>query len=324
MSGRYEKDVKVEKIVKTKLENLPPIVTDYYYSLLSAGKTHRTTQTYIDHIEKFIKFTFKENCKNDFYVSITSNTINRYMASLKTKTVGGKVVKISDSHKTGAWSALNSFFQFLVPDYIDNNPVAKTTRPKMKDNPEVTFLTQEEITRVLDNVKAKANVRMVNRDLCLLKIGFAVGLRVSEIVQIDIDDIDFKRNIIKITGKGDKNYPVIIGENLKNQIQLWLDDRNKYFGDVDSNALFVSQEGKRISTRTMKDLLDKYCDVVDKHVTPHVMRHSCATNLYEQTGDIYLCAGQLHHSNVTTTQRYAELSNKKREQAANLLDKIIK
>ena len=323
MSGRYEKDMKVENIIKGKLEYLPTVVTDYYYSLISGGKTYRTAQTYIDHIEKFIKYAFKRKCQNDFYLNVTPNTINRYMASLKTKNIGGKVTRISDSYKTGAWSALNSFFQFLVPDYIDSNPVAKTTRPKMKDNPEVTFLTQEEIAKVLNNVKAKASEHLVNRDLCLLKIGFAVGLRVSEIVQIDIDDIDFKHNTIKITGKGDKTYSVIIGENLKQQILLWLNDRAKYFGDVNSNALFISQEGKRISTRTMKDVMDRYCDVVDKHVTPHVMRHSCATNLYEQTGDIYLCAGQLHHSNVTTTQRYAELSNKKREQAANLLDRMI-
>ena len=323
MSGRYEKDMKVENIIKGKLEYLPTVVTDYYYSLISGGKTYRTAQTYIDHIEKFIKYAFKRKCQNDFYLNVTPNTINRYMASLKTKNISGKVTRISDSYKTGAWSALNSFFQFLVPDYIDSNPVAKTTRPKMKDNPEVTFLTQEEIAKVLNNVKAKASEHLVNRDLCLLKIGFAVGLRVSEIVQIDIDDIDFKHNTIKITGKGDKTYSVIIGENLKQQILLWLNDRAKYFGDVNSNALFISQEGKRISTRTMKDVMDRYCDVVDKHVTPHVMRHSCATNLYEQTGDIYLCAGQLHHSNVTTTQRYAELSNKKREQAANLLDRMI-
>lgn len=323
MSGRLEKEIKIDNIIKDKLEHLPTVVTDYYYSLISSGKTYRTAQTYIDHIEKFIRFTFKRSCKEDFYMDVTSNVINKYMVSLKTKKVCGKVTKISDSYKTGAWSALNSFFQFLVPDYIQSNPVANTQRPKMKDKPEVTFLTQEEINLVLENVKKKAVPHLVNRDLCLLKIGFAVGLRVSEIVQIDIDDIDFKHNKIQIIGKGDKSYSVLIGENLKQQILLWLDDRKKYFNDIDSNALFISQEGKRISVRTMKDVMDRYCDIVDKHVTPHVMRHSCATNLYEMTGDIYLCAGQLHHSNVTTTQRYAELSNKKREQAADLLDRMI-
>lgn len=323
MSGRYEKDTQIDNIVREKLDNMPSIMTDYYYSLISSGKSYRTAQTYLYRIECFIKFTFRKKCPEDFYLGIKVSHINKYISSLRMNTEGNKNKKISDSYKTVTWSALNSFFQFLVPDYIESNPVAHTQRPKMKDNPDVTFLTQEEIAKVLDNVKAKASERLVNRDLCLLKIGFAVGLRVSEIVQIDIKDINFKQNTIKITGKGDKTYSVIIGENLKDQILLWLDDRKKYFGNIDNDALFISQEGKRISTRTMKDIMDKYCDVVDKHVTPHVMRHSCATNLYEMTGDIYLCAGQLHHSNVTTTQRYAELSNKKREQAANMLDGLI-
>ena len=69
--------------------------------------------------------------------------------------------------------------------------------------------------------------------------------------------------------------------------------------------------------------MDRYTGGIDKKVTPHVMRHSCATNLYEKTGDIYLCAKQLNHSNVTTTQRYAELSQKRRIEAANILDEII-
>lgn len=323
MSGRYEKEMKIDNIVREKLNNLPEILTDYYYSLISSGKSYRTAQSYIDHVEKFINFTFKGKCPEDFYVNVTTTSINKYISSFRTRVVNGKTKKISDSYKTVGWSALNSFFQFLVPDHIKSNPVASTQRPKMKDKPEVTFLNEEEIQRVLDNVRKKANIRMVNRDLCLLKMGFAVGLRVSEIVQIDIDDINFKHNKIQVTGKGDRSYSVLIGENLKQQILLWLEDRKKYFGNVDGNALFVSQEGNRISVRTMKDLIDKYCDVVDKHVTPHVMRHSCATNLYEKTGDIYLCAGQLHHKNVTTTQRYAELSNEKQKKATSILDDMI-
>jgi integrase/recombinase XerD len=70
-------------------------------------------------------------------------------------------------------------------------------------------------------------------------------------------------------------------------------------------------------------MIKKYSNIVDKKVTPHVMRHTCATHLYEQTGDIYLCANQLHHANVSTTQRYAEISTKKQKQATNILDNLI-
>ena len=98
----------------------------------------------------------------------------------------------------------------------------------------------------------------------------------------------------------------------------------KYFDAENIDALFVSQENRRLNARTVKDLMDKYTEgVVDKKVTLHVMRHSCATNLYEKTGDIYLCAKQLHHKNVSTTQRYAELSRDRQKTAANILDGII-
>jgi site-specific recombinase XerD len=194
----------------------------------------------------------------------------------------------------------------------------------MKDNPNVTFLTTEEMTKIFENIKERANPRMLNRDLCLLKLGFATGLRISAIVQIDVDDLDLDHNQIRITEKGDHDDYVVIGENLKTQISLWLHDRKEYFDGSASDALFVSQEKGRLSARTVKDLIDKYTlGATDKHVTPHVMRHSCATNLYEKTGDIYLCAKQLHHKNVSTTQRYAELSKEKQKKAANILDNMI-
>ena len=88
--------------------------------------------------------------------------------------------------------------------------------------------------------------------------------------------------------------------------------------------MFISQFNRRISDDMVEELLKKYSHgITDKHVTPHVMRHSCATNLYEATGDIYLCAKQLHHKNVATTQRYAELSKEKQKKAADILDGMI-
>ena len=323
MSGRYEKEMQLDNNIKAQLNNMPDIFTEYYYSLISSGKSYGTAKTYIDRLYQFIKFTFDEDCSQDFYTEIKSLHINKYISSLRTRKVNGKTKRISDSYKTVSWSALNSFFDFLVPEHIQSNPVLNTDRPKMRDNPDVTFLTEEEIVKVLENVKKKANERMVNRDLCILKLGFATGLRISAIVQIDIDDLDLKRNRIRVTEKGDRDYYVLIGENMKAQILLWLEDRKKYFPNANKDALFVSQESSRISTRTINDLLTKYTDVVDKRVTPHVMRHSCATNLYEKTGDIYLCAKQLHHKNVSTTQRYAELSQEKQKQAANILDDLI-
>lgn len=324
MSGRYEKEMAFENKTKLKLENQPTVLTEYYYSLIGSGKSYATAYNYICYILNFLKYTFKKNYPEDFYLEIKATDINKYISSLRAKKTNGKAVKTSDSLKTIHWSALNSFFQFLVPDYIMTNPVANTSRPKMKDNPNVTYLTEEEIKGMLNSVEENAQEKFKNRDLCLLKLGFTTGLRVSAIVNIDISDIDFKNNQIKVTEKGDRDEYIMFGNQLKEQLKLWLKDRRKYFNNCETSALFISQKHTRLSTDMVGKLISKYAKgVTDKHVTPHVMRHSCATNLYEKTGDIYLCASQLNHKNVSTTQRYAEISKSRKVEATNILDNLI-
>lgn len=324
MSGRYEKEMQLEKKIENRLVNMPTIIKEYYYSLIGAGKSYDTAYRYINYIISFFEFTFNGNMDEQFYLKVKPVHINKYIASLRTKEVNGKTERTSDSHRSVHWSALNSFFQFLTPDYINSNPVANTNRPKMKDNPKVTFLTPDEIAGIMRNVEMNGQDKLKNRDLCLLKLGFSTGLRISAIVQIDINDIDLKHNQIRVTEKGDYDNYVMFGDNLKTQIISWLNDREKYFSGYNTQALFVSQRGQRISDDMVTEILKKYSKgVTDKHVTPHVMRHSCATNLYEATGDIYLCSKQLNHKNVSTTMRYAELSKEKQKKAANLLDDMI-
>ena len=324
MSGKYEKEMNLKSLINNRLKGVPGVIDEYYCSLIGAGKSYDTAYRYINYILAFIDFTFNGTCKDDFYLNVKPVHINRYIASLRTKQVNGKTERTSDSIRGVQWSALNSFFQFLVPDYITVNPVERTNRPKNKDNPQVTYLTQEEISKLLKNVEKNSQTKFKNRDLCVFKLGFSTGLRVSAIVQIDIDDIDFKHNRIKVTEKGDYDNYVMFGENLKMQILEWLKDREKYFPNCESGALFVSSRGQRLSHDMVSVMLKKYAkDITDKNVHPHVMRHSCATNLYEKTGDIYLCAKQLNHKNVSTTQRYAELSMERQKHAANVLDEMI-
>lgn len=324
MSGRIEKEIALEKKIKNRLDSAPSILVEYYYSLIGSGKSYDTAYRYINYILSFINFTFGDKYDEKFYSKVKSIHINKYITSLRTKNVNGKVGRTSDSIRGVQWSALNSFFQFLIPDYITTNPVANTTRPKIKDNPKVTYLTPEEIAGIMHNIETNAQKKLKNRDLCLLKLGFSTGLRISAIVQIDIDDIDLKNKQIRVTEKGDYDNYVLFGENLKSAITAWMEDRNKYFSNCDSNALFVSQRGQRISDDMVDVLLKKYAKgVTDKHVHPHIMRHSCATNLYEATGDIYLCSSQLHHKNVSTTMRYAEISKEKQKKAAEVLDGTI-
>lgn len=324
MSGRLEKEKKFENRITEKLKSSPSIMTDYYYHLTGAGRSPMTSYNYLMNVMSFVEFIYKNNIPNDFYKHIKAVDINRYIASLRTREINGKTERTSDSFKAVQWSALNSFFQFLIPEHIKENPVSYTNRPKMKDKPSVTYLTSEEITALLKYVEKNANDRFVSRDLCWLKLGFSTGLRVSAILQIDINDIDFENNQIRVTEKGDYDEYVMFGENLKYQLLSCINDRKYICSDVDTNALFISQVGNRLSVDMLSKLLKQYAEnVTKKKVTPHVMRHSCATNLYEKTGDIYLCSKQLNHKNVATTMRYAEISKEKQREATNILDNLI-
>lgn len=324
MSGRYEKEKKFEDRIAEKLKVSPKIITDYYYHLTGAGRSPMTSYNYLINVMNFLEFIYQNNIPDNFYNEIKASHINRYIASLRTRDVNGKTERTSDSFRAVQWSSLNSFFQFLIPEYIKENPVSYTNRPKMKDKPNVTYLTSEEISQLLRYVELNASDKLVSRDLCWLKLGFSTGLRVSAILQIDIDDIDFENNQIKVTEKGDYDEHIMFGDNLKHQLLECINDRSQICDNINTNALFVSQVGNRLSVDMLAKALRQYSkNVTNKNVTPHVMRHSCATNLYEKTGDIYLCSKQLNHKNVATTMRYAEISKEKQREATNILDGLI-
>ncbi len=325
-NGRLEKETVAFKKIEEKVNTLPKVFYEYYYTLRAEKKSYRTIGEYINSIKLFMDYISKGDCTEDFYKNVSAIDINKYMISLETKKVNGSTKPTSSGFRANQWYALNSFFEFLKDSgKIESNPISKKSRPKITDNPSVTYLTEKEINDIIDNIKYNAKDTLVNRDLCIFMLGVTTGLRVAAITQIDLDDINLDKCTIRVIEKRNKSFDVMFGSNVKKILIDWICDRRKYFKNVDTNALFVSQFGKRISYDVVRDLLIKYADgVTTKKVRPHVMRHTCATNLYEKTGDIYLTSAQLHHSNVTTTQRYAEISDKSKERAMSILDGLVK
>lgn len=324
-NGRLEKETIAFAKIEEKLKFLPKVFSDYYYTMRAEKKSYSTISEYIISINLFMNYITGEKNSEDFYKNITTMDINKYMISLETKQIGDETKPTSSSFRARQWYAINSFFEFLTETkVIDSNPISKKSRPKNTDNPSVTFLTENEITGIIANIKNNSNSATVNRDLCIFIMGVTTGLRVSAILQINIEDVDIENGVIHVVEKRNKTFDVIIGSKLKKILKKWIHDRNEHFENVETNALFISRIGKRLSYESTREMIAKYAKgVTDKKVTPHVMRHTCATNLYEKTGDIYLASAQLHHSNISTTQRYAEMSNKKMKQAASILDDLV-
>lgn len=324
MTGRTEKEIASTNKMKIKLKELPKIFSEFYYYMCST-KSYTTVERYVAYVKEFAEFLNGENIPNNFYKKVTPLDINKYFAAMKNKETINGHYNTSDSIRATKWSALNTFFGFVKGNnYIRENPMDKTERPKVQDTPEVAYLTEKEIQMILENVEKLASKKMKNRDLTIIMLGLTTGLRVSAITQIDINDIDFKNNTIKVIEKRGKTCNVLIGDKVKEQLELWLQDREKYFDVADTDALFISSFKKRITRDGIRVMLEKYSKgIVSKHVTPHVLRHSCATNLYEKTGDIYLCASVLNHKNIATTMRYANMSQDKKQQATNILNDMI-
>lgn len=324
-SGRLEKETKEFAKVENKLKSLPTIFTEYYYTLRAEKKSYRTIEEYINSMKNFMEFVTNGKEDEGFYKNVSTMDVNKYMISLETKVVHGRTRSTSSSFRASRWGAINSFFEFLMDTKkLEANPVSRKSRPKITDNASVTYLTEEEIVGIIDNIEDKAKDSMVNRDLLLFMLGITTGLRVAAIAQINIEDINLDNGTIHVIEKRNKEFDVLISKKVKKILIAWLNDRKKYFGNVDTNALFVSQYGQRISYDAIRKLLMRYAEgVTNKKITPHVMRHSCATAIYEKTGDIYLASAQLHHSNISTTMRYANMSNKKLKQAINIMDDLV-
>lgn len=159
------------------------------------------------------------------------------------------------------------------------------------------------------------------RDLALLTLLLGTGIRVSECVGLDIHDVDFKNGGIHIHRKGGKEVTVYFGAEVEDALNDYLAERQRIDPEPGSeNALFLSMQRKRMNVRSVENLVKKYAKIVTplKKITPHKLRSTYGTNLYRETGDIYLVADVLGHSDVNTTKKhYAALEDERRRSARN-------
>lgn len=325
MSGRLEKEKQARDRIEEKLKKVPEIFTVFYNWMDAREKTFNTMEKYIDHALEFYDFYTKGKMSKDFYKKVTDDDIERFMIHIRRKTIDGKSIELGDSIRATKWSSLNTFFNFLVKKkYIDINPVAQTDRPKIKTKNTVTYLTQDEISSVFKRIEDESTKKLKSRDTCIVALGLCTGLRVSAIVNIDVEDIDFRANTIRVIEKGRKTREIKFSDNFKGVLLTWLKDRELYFnGDINQGPLFISRKKQRLSVDSVQEMIAKYTSHLSKHITPHKLRSSAAMNLYSSGVGILTIASFLGHENVTTTQRYTSAYDEEKENAVNILDNIF-
>ena len=321
MGGRIEKENLAQEKMEKKLKILPAIFSLFYNWMDAREKTYTTMNNYINHIVEFMYFFTKGKKNDEFYKNVTDDDIERYMTSIRRKNVDGVEVEVGDDIRAAKWSSLNTFFKFLSQKkHIDNNPMLLTERPRIRTKHTVTYLTVQEIDSVFNKIATEARPMVKNRDACIVAMGLGTGLRVSAIVNIDIEDIDFRTRTIKVIEKGRKTRVINFGDNLKNRLLIWMKDRELYFDGSDNGPLFLSQLKQRMSVDSVEKLVKKYTSHLPKHITPHKLRSSAAMNLHGEGVDILTIASILGHENVATTQRYTKAYDEDKVNASNILD----
>lgn len=225
---------------------------------------------------------------------------------------------------------LRSFYNYYFKkEMIFTNPTALVDIPKLHEK-EIVRLDIDEIVRLLDEVESGENLtdaqkryhnKTKKRDLAIMTLLLGTGIRVSECVGLDIDDVDFVNNGIKILRKGGNEVIVYFGDEVEEALQDYLKDRKEIVTqEGHGNALFLSMQKRRISVKSVENLVKKYSKLVTKlkTITPHKLRSTYGTNLYRETGDIYLVADVLGHKDVNTTKKhYAAIEDARRRSAAS-------
>lgn len=340
-NNNYHDQQNIENVQKMRdvLDTLPSFCKQFFRGI-NEYTSARTRLAYAYDIRVFFEYLHDNNsyCKRldirDFPLSIleqlTREDIEEYIEYLSYYEKDGKIYTNDERGKKRKLSALRSFYNYYFQaELIEKNPAVLVPLPKLHEK-EIIRLDADEVAILLDQVEdgtgltsAQQRFHKVTktRDVAILTLLLGTGIRVSECVGLDIGDVDFKNNGIKIRRKGGYEAVIYFGEEVERALYDYLDERHHIIPQSGhENALFLSMQNRRISVRAVENMVKKYSSTVTslKKITPHKLRSTYGTSLYRETGDIYLVADVLGHKDVNTTKKhYAALEDERRRYAAD-------
>lgn len=205
-------------------------------------------------------------------------------------------------------AAIRSFLQFCMDKkWLEDNPAKVVSTPK-QERPMPSFLSEEEMANFLD--LPQSNKILDLRDKAILELLYATGIRVGELVGINLEDASFEEGLIRVKGKGKKERLLPFGRKAKESLLDYLRGRptiNK--GKIDEKALFLNFRGKRLTPRSVERIIDKYIrlSALKRKISPHSLRHSFASHLLSRGADLRVIQELLGHESLATTQKYTHL-----------------
>lgn len=339
--GNYQDHIKIENETRLRrlLRDLPAFCRDFFRGI-EPNTSSRTRIAYGYDLKVF--FHFLEEEYPDLHTGpvtswpvtilddITLLQLEEYLDYLKVYENAQDVVYTNEERgRKRKIACLRSFYKYYYQkQMIKNNTASLIALPKQYEKA-IVRLEVDEIAKLLDSVESgdkltdsqrKYHDKTKVRDLAILTLLLGTGIRVSECVGLDIMDLDFQTNGMKIHRKGGKEVILYFGEEVEQALSDYLDERELIVAKEGSeDALFLSMQRSRISVRAVENLVKKYSQTVTslKKITPHKLRSTYGTQLYKETGDIYLVADVLGHSDVNTTRKhYAAMEDERRRMAA--------
>lgn len=281
------KDNKKDHLLRSFLDSL----------YIEKGLSKNTISSYKNDISSFSSWCDKEHLDR---LKITDLNLNNYISNLfstglKSSSINRKI------------SSIKHFYLFLLKKkVIKNSPADEITTPK-QEKYLPTSMSEDEVESLLGS--PKSSIKIERRDKAMIEILYATGMRISELVNLKLTDIDFNRSVLKVFGKGSKERLVPYGEKAAEALRIYLEDRKK----LDSKDVFLSNRGTRITRGAFWQRIKIYIkrENLKSSISPHTLRHAFATHLLNRGADLRSVQILLGHSDLSTTQIYTHIAKKR-------------
>lgn len=323
MNGIQNYENNIERMINNKLEKYPELTG--FANYLSSKGSLTTNYNYINQVIRFLNKIDKDNS------NITMDDYTGFLTSLRGKTSG---------YQRCAFFALKRYSEYLLySGKTINNPMDKITAPKniesitTKEKRENAFLTKEEVECTLSNIEygigshqAKLiQERWKERDNAIILLFLSTGIRCSALFKLDMNSVNWDNSTLIVMDKGSKIHKYILPSKTMKALQDWKTKRQELLNGKEEEALFISKYRTRISQCAISDIVKKYtADIEGKHITPHKLRATFGTHLYNETRDIKFVQDQMGHTNPKITEIYIRGNqDSDRQKASDIMAKFL-
>lgn len=334
----YEKrDLENMKKIGSYLQTLPEYCYDYFTGIENNTSTLTRVNyamdlcVFFDYLEKYVTRKPKAQILLSDLENLQARNIENYLSYLSYYEIDGSMKKNGERGKARKLASVRSFFKYLFNhDMVSSNVASKIRTPKLHCK-EIIRLERDEVERMLDAVQSPStfserqktyNKNTFERDNAIVTLFLGTGIRISELVGLNVDDFDFSQDAFKVTRKGGNQTILYFSKEVEEALKLWLTKRNTLSIDPNEKAMFISLQNKRICVRAVENLVKKFAKEGSplKKISPHKLRSTFGTNLYRETRDIYIVADVLGHKDVNTTKKhYAAINEDMRKSVADII-----